>query len=46
MAKPPKITPEEEAAWQKRHREFQELLQKRKALDEELAAEREQRKAS
>jgi hypothetical protein len=46
MAKPRKRTPEEEAAWLKRHREFQELLEKRKVLDEKLAAEREQRKSS
>ena len=46
MAKRRKITPEEEAAWQKRHKEFQELLEKRKALDEKLAAERKQREAS
>lgn len=46
MAKPRKRTPEEEAAWLKRHREFQELLEKRKALDEKLAAERKEREAS
>ena len=46
MAKRRKTTPEEEAAWQKRHKEFQELLEKRKALDEKLAAERKQREAS
>ena len=46
MAKPRKITPEEEAEWQKRSKEFRELLEKRKAVDEKLAAERKQREAS
>jgi hypothetical protein len=41
MAKPGKMTPEERAERLKREREFQELLEKRKALDEKLAAERE-----
>jgi hypothetical protein len=41
MAKPRKRTPEERAERLKREREFQELLEKRKALDEKLAAERE-----
>jgi hypothetical protein len=46
MAKPRKMTPEEEAERQQRQDEFRELLEKRKALDEKLAAEREQREAS
>jgi hypothetical protein len=46
MGKPRKRTPEEEAERLKRHREFRELLEKRKALDEKLAAERKQREAS
>jgi hypothetical protein len=46
MAKPRKITAEEQAEWLKRHREFQELLEKRKALDEKLAAERERGKTT
>jgi RNase H-fold protein (predicted Holliday junction resolvase) len=46
MAKPKKMTPEEHAERDKREREFQELLEKRKALDEKLAAERKQREAS
>jgi hypothetical protein len=46
MAKPGKMTPEERAERLKREREFQELLEKRKALDEKLATEREQREAS
>jgi RNase H-fold protein (predicted Holliday junction resolvase) len=40
MAKPGKMTPEERAEQLKREREFQELLEKRKELDEKLAAER------
>jgi hypothetical protein len=40
------MTPEEEAERQKRHDEFRELLEKRKALDEKLAAEQKQREAS
>jgi hypothetical protein len=44
MAKPRKMTPEERAERLERHREFRELLEKRKALDKKLAAEREQRK--
>lgn len=46
MAKPRKMTPEERAERLKREREFRELLEKRKALDEKLAAERKQREAS
>jgi hypothetical protein len=53
MAKRRKMTPEERAEYEKREREldqrsreFRELLEKRKALDEKLAAEREQREAS
>jgi len=40
------MTPEERAERLKREREFTELLEKRKALDEKLAAERNQREAS
>jgi len=46
IAKPGKMTPEERAERLKREREFQELLEKRKALDEKLAAERKQRRGS
>jgi hypothetical protein len=46
MAKPGKMTPEELAERLKREREFRELLEKRRALDEKLAAERERREAS
>jgi hypothetical protein len=46
MAKPGKTTPEERAEQLKREQEFQELLEKRKAVDEKLAAERKQREAS
>ena len=46
MAKPRKRTPEERDERIKREREFTELLEKRKALDEKLAAERKQREAS
>ena len=44
MAKPGKMTPEEHAERLEREREFRELLEKRKALDKKLAAEREQQK--
>jgi hypothetical protein len=44
MAKPRKRTPEEHAERLEREREFRELLEKRKALDKKLAAEREQQK--
>jgi hypothetical protein len=46
MAKPRKRTPEEHAERLKREREFRELLERRRALDERLAAERERRSAS
>jgi hypothetical protein len=46
MAKPRKMTPEERAERLKREREFRELLERRRALDEKLAAEREQRSSS
>lgn len=46
MAKPGKMTPEERAERVQREQEFRELLEKRKALDEKLAAERKQREAS
>jgi hypothetical protein len=46
MAKPRKMTPEERAERLKREREFRELLERRRALDEKLAAEREQRGSS
>jgi hypothetical protein len=38
------MTPEEHAERLEREREFRELLEKRKALDKKLAAEREQQK--
>ncbi len=40
-----KMTPEEHAERLKREREFRELLQHRRALDEKLAAERDKRAA-
>lgn len=46
MAKPKKWTPEERAERLKREREFRELLERRRALDEKLAAERQRREAS
>jgi len=46
MAKPRKMTPEERAERLKREQEFRELLERRRALDEKLAAERAGRKAS
>jgi hypothetical protein len=41
MAKPRKMTPEEEAEREKREREFYELLKRRQARDAELRAQRE-----
>jgi hypothetical protein len=46
MAKPRKMSPEELAERLKREREFRELLERRRALDAKLAAERERREAS
>jgi hypothetical protein len=46
MGKPRKRTPEEHAERLKREREFRELLERRRALDEKLAADRERRKAT
>jgi hypothetical protein len=46
MAKPRKMSPEERAERLKREREFRELLERRRALDAKLAAERERREAS
>ena len=46
MAKPKKTTPEERAAREKRIREFDQLLEKRRARDEELERERKRRAAS
>jgi hypothetical protein len=46
MAKPGKMTPEERAERLRREREFQEMLERRQALDKKLAAEREQHKSS
>ena len=46
MAKPKKWTPKELAERLEREREFRELLERRRALDERLAAERAGRKAS
>ena len=43
MGKRRKMTPEEHAERLKREREFRELLERRRALDERLAAERKQR---
>ncbi len=43
MAKRRKMTPEEHAERLKREREFRELLERRRALDERLAAERDKR---
>jgi hypothetical protein len=40
------MTPDERAERLKREREFRELLERRRALDEKLAAERERRSAS
>jgi hypothetical protein len=40
MAKGRKMSPEERAERLKREREFRELLERRRALDERLAAER------
>jgi hypothetical protein len=42
MTKGRKKTPEERAERLKREREFREILERRRALDEKLAAEREQ----
>jgi hypothetical protein len=42
MAKGRKRSPEERAERLKREREFRELLERRRALDEKLAADREQ----
>jgi hypothetical protein len=44
--KGPKRNPEERAEQLKREREFRELLERRRALDQRLAAEREQRQGS
>jgi hypothetical protein len=46
MGKPRKRTPEEREERLKREREFRELLERRRALDEKLAAERERRDQS
>ena len=46
MAKPRKRTPEEHAERLKREQEFREMLERRRALDKKLAAERERRGAS
>jgi hypothetical protein len=46
MPKPRKMSPEEHAERLKREREFRELLERRRALDEKLAAERKRREAS
>jgi hypothetical protein len=40
------VTPEELEERLKREREFRELLERRRALDQKLAAEREQRQGS
>jgi len=46
MAKRRKMTPEELEERLKREREFRELLDRRRALDQKLAAEREHRRGS
>ena len=46
MAEPRKMSPEELAERLKREREFRKLLERRRALDAKLAAERERREAS
>jgi hypothetical protein len=46
MAKGRRMTPDERAERLKREREFRELLERRRALDEKLAAERKQRRSS
>jgi hypothetical protein len=43
MAKPRKMSPEEEAEREKREREFRELLEKRRQRDAEIAAARKRR---
>ena len=43
MAKPRKMSPEEEAEREKREREFRELLEKRQQRDAEIAAARKRR---
>ena len=43
MAKRPEMTAEERAERLKREREFREILERRRATDERLAAERERR---
>ena len=43
MAKPRKMTPDEEAEREERARHFRELLKRREARDAELRAERERR---
>ncbi len=46
MAKKRKMTPEELAERLKREREFRELLERRRELDQKLAAERDQGRSS
>ena len=46
MAKPRKMTPEEEAERLEREREFRALLERRRAKDAELQAKRERGQAS
>jgi hypothetical protein len=43
MAKPRRLTPEEQAAWEERDREYTEMLKRRVELDAKLRAEREAR---
>jgi hypothetical protein len=43
MGKPPKITPEEQAAWEERDRRYSEMLKRRQEVDARLRAEREAR---
>lgn len=43
MAKPRKMTPEEEAEREQRHRVYRELLERRREVDARLSAEREAR---
>jgi hypothetical protein len=46
MAKGRKMTPEERAERLKREREFRELLERRREVDQRIAAERAQRSGS
>ena len=45
MAKHPRLTPEERAAWEERDRRYTEMLERRVEVDARLRAEREARTA-